>query len=430
MTTESGHRSMVGPKNSSRFDVVVLGGGMAGLCAAAAATSSGAVTAVLEHAPVIGGSAALSHGTVWTVRDNEVLRAEDPGPLQSHGGTVVAGFVAAVGCLARFGTALGDPVETRSRRARRFDLPLTFLRMAQEVQRAGGAVYTSASVDEITRDGAGFRIRMNGGADLLEGQAIVFATGGRQADPAVRADLAGAAAVLRANQYSDGGGITLARSLGAEVNFANRGFYGHLFPHGIAPLSGYDYRALALYHSTHSVLLDRAGHRFTDETAGDPRNTIALAGRGGDGVLLWSAKVQARAESEPAPVDLAIDRWAYARDRGGQVARAESAEDAGRVLRSWGFAEFADSRSARDLGDGAVFLTRVAPAVTYTYGGIRATSRGEVLDSSGDVVPGLFAAGADMSDIYHEGYCGGLSAATVTGMTAGMAAAALVSRPR
>lgn len=404
-------------------DVVVLGAGMAGMCAAAATAAAGAITLVVESATTIGGSAALSHGTVWTVRDTDVLAQEDPGKYQKHGNSVVAGFDSAVAELSGFGTALGEPVESRRRRAQRFDLPLTFLRIAQKVHSSGGGIRTACVVDQVAPGETGYRVRLRGSRDEIETSSIIVATGGRQADPSVRAELAGPASVLRSNEHSDGGGIDLACSLGAGINSANRGFYGHLFPHGVAPLSGFDYRALALYHSTYGVLVDRNGQRFTDESAGDPRNTIALAAHGGDGVLLWSQATQERAATDPGPIDLVIDRWSYARDRGGQVARAESLDEAARIVRAWGFADPAGALTTSRLTGSTVFLARVVPGVTYTYGGLNATYQGEVLDGNGDVIPGLFTAGADMSDIYHEGYCGGLSAAAVTGMTAGRAAA-------
>ena len=197
-------------------------------------------------------------------------------------------------------------------------------------------------------------------------------------------------------------------------------------PVGAEPLSALDFLAFTLYHSTHSVLLDRGGERFTDESHGDARNAAALAARGGPGILLWSEKVQRAAAENPAPVDLAIDRWQYARDRGARVARAESLPGAAEVIRSWGFPGLPAGSPPwpPGLGDGPVYLAEVRPGITFTYGGLRSDARGQVLDPDGRPVRDLFVAGADMSDIYHQGDCGGLSAAAVNGGQAGQAAAA------
>lgn len=305
-------------------DVVVIGAGMAGLCAVAASAQRRARVLLVERAPVIGGSAALSHGTIWTVRDAERLSSADPGRYQRLGGSVVAGFDASLQWIAQLGESRAERIDTHTRRAQDFDLGRTFLQILQRVHAAGGGVRTSTTTDRIERSTNGFRLTLKAADQpdaIVEAGAVVIATGGRQANPTVRAQLAGPAAVLRGNPFSDGAGIELARSLGAAVNFDNRGFYGHLFPRGVAPAFGLDLLALALYHSAFGVLLDRGGHRFTDERVDDARNALALAGRGGDGLLAWSEAVQARAVGERAPAGLALDRWAYARDRGAQVVR-------------------------------------------------------------------------------------------------------------
>lgn len=425
--------------HADKADVVVLGAGMAGLCAAARAAESGARVVVLERAPVIGGSAALSYGNVWTVADTRQLAEEDPGDLRVHAGRVVTGFAATADWLAGFGGALEPRKSSTRRQWQRFDIPLTFLRLAQLVTSIGGKVRTGQQVTGIGKDAGAFRVTVGQApadgtvsgeavpARAVRARTVVIATGGRQADPAVRAELAGGTpALLRGNPHSDGSGIALAAALGADVNFGNRGFYGHLMPAGAAPLSALDFLALTLYHSTRSVLLDHRGERFTDESLGDARNAAALAARGGPGILLWSEKVQRAAAEDPAPVDLAIDRWQYARDRGARVGRAESLRSAADIIRSWGFPGLpaGGPLESAELDDGPVYLAEVRPGITFTYGGLRSDARGRVLGQGGAPVPGLFVAGADMSDIYHQGYCGGLSAAAVTGSQAGQVAAA------
>jgi tricarballylate dehydrogenase len=418
--------SLTAPRDGGDLatDVLVLGAGMAGMCAAAAASERGARVCVLERAPTVGGSASMSHGNVWTVADEEELRAEDAGPFQRHGAAVVADFAATVDWLAGYGGARGPRLRTRRRQAQRFDLPAVFLAVARTVEQDGGRVITNATVTDVTRGPAGVRLCVEhpDGPLCVTTSSLVLATGGRQADPRVRHELtAGVPSVLRGNPYSDGAGAALASALGAELNRANRGFYGHLFPVGVAPLSPLDFLMLAYYHSVNGVLLDRAGRRFTDERRGDARNSMALAAHGGEGVLLWSEAEQQRAAADPAPVDLVVDRWAYARDRGARVGRAGTLAEAAGLLASWGWPD--PGSAVGRLGLGAVYAAQVRPAVTFTYGGICASGKGAVLGRGGVVVPGLFTAGADMSDIYHEGYCGGLSAAAVTGRRAGAAAA-------
>ncbi len=55
-------------------DVLVLGGGMAGLCAALAAAENGARVLVLEKGTRFGGSMALSNGIVWSFGSSDDVR--------------------------------------------------------------------------------------------------------------------------------------------------------------------------------------------------------------------------------------------------------------------------------------------------------------------------------------------------------------------
>jgi tricarballylate dehydrogenase len=410
-------------------DVLVLGAGLAGMCAAAAAAERGARVLVVECAPAVGGSAALSHGNLWTVVDRELLNGEDPGRFQRHGHVVVEDFADTVAWLERYGGALEPLARGRRRQAQRFDLPVTLLEIARDVERRGGRVLCDARIIDADRvaDGVAATVEHPGGRLSLTAQAVIVATGGRQADPAIRRDLGGGVpALLRGNPFSNGGGARLAEALGAVLNRENRGFYGHLLPVGVTPLSGRDYLLLSFYHSTNGLLFNRSGQRFTDERRGDAANSIALAANGGDGVLLWSEAEQERAAVDPAPVDFAADRWAYARDRGGRVGRVESMAEMADLLAAWEWPTGAGDLtgdSLAPLGGGPIYAAHVRPAITFTYGGICASDNGTALGSDGTAVPGLFTAGADMSDLYHEGYCGGLSAAAVTGRRAGTAAA-------
>lgn len=74
---------------SKDHDLLVLGGGMAGLSAAAWAASQGARVALVEKAPHLGGTAALSGGYVWTAPTYACLRSLIP---RGKGMTSAAGL--------------------------------------------------------------------------------------------------------------------------------------------------------------------------------------------------------------------------------------------------------------------------------------------------------------------------------------------------
>ena len=68
--------------------------------------------------------------------------------------------------------------------------------------------------------------------------------------------------------------------------------------------------------------------------------------------------------------------------------------------------------------------------MTMTFGGVEIDSECRVLDANQEPIPGLYAVGGDASDIYHQGYAGGLCAATVTGRIAGSSAVFAARSPK
>jgi tricarballylate dehydrogenase len=414
------------------YEVVVLGAGLAGMCAAAAATEQGRRVLVIERAPVTGGSAAISGGYVWTAPDLDGLRREDAGEFQRHGHLVVEGYEEITHWLSSFAAPLMDEQPTLHGRGHKFDIPLLVATMTRRISAAGGDVWVAAEVADVSADADGFSlsVRRDGQASSILTPALVLATGGRQADPEVRRSLVSGGRMvppLRGNAYSRGDGAAIATALGGRINTANKGFYGHLWAAGVEPLSPFDFVAFTFYQSEEGVMFDASGRRFADETRGDHNNTMALAEHGGRALLLWSEEVQDQAGGRPfVGGSLPMDRWGFSRDRGGRVGSAANVAELLPLARDWGYdlggGALEDDVVRRRLGTGRVFAADVIPAVTMTFGGIEIDSAGRALGAGGPI-RGLYAAGGDASDVYHRGYAGGLCAASVTGRRAGTTAA-------
>jgi hypothetical protein len=304
---------------------------------------------------------------------------------------------------------------------------------------AGGDVVLEADVVDAARAGGDYLLTVRTPEERLEirCRSLILASGGRQGDPVARAALADGAYLppLRANPWSRGVGANLAASLGASINTANKGFYGHLYATGVHAVSPIDFITFALYQSSQGVLVDPSGARFADESRGDHNNAMALADRGSRGLLLWSDRVQERAAAKPfVPGSPQLDRWAFSRDRGGRVTTGADLAGLTAEVAEWGYDVSAlahDVEATARIGHGRVFAAEVEPAVTFTFGGIEVDETGTAADRNGTPIRGLFAAGADMSDVYHRGYGGGLCLAVVSGRRTGAAAAdvARVSTP-
>ena len=59
-------------------DVLIIGGGMAGLCAAVRALQQGVKVLLIEKGTRFGGSMALSNGTIWSFKDAAILKRHVP----------------------------------------------------------------------------------------------------------------------------------------------------------------------------------------------------------------------------------------------------------------------------------------------------------------------------------------------------------------
>jgi len=73
MTAQAGNLPVgAGPADATVYDVVVVGSGAAGLVAALAAAEQGATVGLFEKAQVVGGTTAISGGTVWVPNNHHM----------------------------------------------------------------------------------------------------------------------------------------------------------------------------------------------------------------------------------------------------------------------------------------------------------------------------------------------------------------------
>src|SRR5512144_1924599 len=99
------YRSRLGKMTGFDFDVdlLVLGGGMAGMAAAGYAAQRGHSVLVVEKSDAVGGSALLSAGTLWTAETYELLREFDPDGDPDLARALVDRFLPAVNWVRSLG---------------------------------------------------------------------------------------------------------------------------------------------------------------------------------------------------------------------------------------------------------------------------------------------------------------------------------------
>ena len=302
-----------------RPDLLVLGGGMAGVAAAVRAAESGAAVTLVEKGPALGGSAALSAGILWTAPDCRTLRRIVPSGDPELGRALVDGFELAVEWIRSAGVFVSERWEGQFGfgSAGRVDMRGLFEAWRSRIEPRGRVLLRTSArgllVDDRGRVRGARVVGPNGAAEILA-QAVLLATGGFQGDPELRASFIGRPAdsmLVRSNRWSVGDGFRLGHEVGAAANRC-RGFYGHLVP---SPLPGWgeeQFLPLTQYYSSHALLVNRLGRRFTDESLGDDvSNQATLRQPGARAVLICDDAVRTRyAAAAPYPHGQVVDRIA------------------------------------------------------------------------------------------------------------------------
>jgi succinate dehydrogenase/fumarate reductase flavoprotein subunit len=255
-------------------------------------------------------------------------------------------------------------------------------------------------------------------------------------------------ALLRASPSCTGDGFRLAVDAGAATSGGLNAVYAHVMPALPGPMEPAAFRPMTQFYVEVCLLLNLHGIRFVDESRGDAvcglellRQTEATGF-----IVLDEAGRRDRVMESFIPDLLPRDPLEAVRAAGGTVLQAESREALCRRLAEFGvpqsvaLATIVGFDAAAERGDAGALpmprasglhtlreapyhAVRVIPGVTFTEGGLRVDPQGRALDRDGRPVPGLFVAGADVGRISNVGYAGGLSAALVTGLRAGVHAA-------
>ncbi|HMI68914.1 MAG TPA: FAD-dependent oxidoreductase, partial [Solirubrobacteraceae bacterium] len=241
-----------------KADLLVAGGGIAGLAAAARAAELGLEVVVAEKGDAVGGSAALSAGIVWTAPDVETARRVAPEGDPALLRALVEGFDAAIARVRDAGVAVSErwTGQMGFGVAHHVDVAALLERWRALL---GDALLTRTAVRELLVDGHG-AVR---GAVLtrdveVTARAVLLATGGFQGDRELVGRLIGWGAermAVRSNPGSVGDGMRLGRAAGAGLSRSLSGFYGHLIPDRLDRFDAADYLPLTQYHSNRSILV-------------------------------------------------------------------------------------------------------------------------------------------------------------------------------
>nr|WP_314443464.1 FAD-binding protein [uncultured Sphingomonas sp.] len=433
-------------------DLLVIGGGMAGMSAAGWAAQRGARAIVVEKASALGGSAVLSGGVFWTASSREKIVLYGGGdPALAH--VLFDTYPYALDWLRQRDIAISPRLDVLHGQGYQIDIWGHINSCAALVEQHGGLIVLDTETTALTSDESGAVTGATtshaDGEVAIRAAKVVLATGGFQASPELRERWIHPNArnmLLRSNPVSDGAGLELGARSGGEVAGTNRRFYGHLVSE---PERWGDERlfvALSQYHSEHALLFNQAGERFCDETLGDHTNTYeTLIQPGARALCVWDSRVHEHYATVPVvSVGVPDDKMAVALANGGNGAVVDDLEALcsfaysvgfdGRQLRAnfelfnhqarhgWERQDPPRSEDNRPIDKPPFYALVVHPAITFTFGGLTIDTGAHVLRSDGSRVPGLFAAGADAAGAFGKGYAGGLALAMTFGITAARSA--------
>jgi succinate dehydrogenase/fumarate reductase flavoprotein subunit len=451
-------------------DVLIIGGGMAGLCAAVRALQQGVKVLLIEKGTRFGGSMALSNGTIWSFVDAAVLKQHVPEGNPTLQEMLVEQLPNAFEWLTELGVQLEPEFAFLNYgRARRTEPAQMTAMLLHKIALLGGEAIHEVAMQELKmRDGevTGVLAFDSKGPLEINASSVIIATGGFQGNPDLIAryitptpDLL----YLRSNPWSTGDGLLAASAVGAAITPLLNAFYGHAMSAPPARFNRLEFQAMSHKYGQMAVALNMAGERFADESSGTGEellNSCIARQSGCKAVYVFDATVGERAiEGSPLP-SVVIDR---AKKAGACVIQASSLEELTQKMVAWDLpsntalrtllayneaialgkhAELNPTRNGNHypVVDSPFTAVLVQASITFTCGGIftdmdmrvlrRSSSISSLALVTADVselqtqpIANLFAAGSDVGGFSGHGYVGGLSQALVTGLRAGEEAA-------
>ena len=470
------------------FDVVVVGGGIAGLSAGVRAAELGFRTAVIEkgasshylcNSRISGGvfhialhDPKLSKAELLTAIRNRTDGTADPilaDALSERAGATLDWLRGLGVKFMRAGPHLGntwlaEPPRPPGARSNWIGTwsgwgPDMLLRvLADSLERFGGTLMLDARAQALVmRNGQciGVDAIIAGKQQRLTSSAVVIADGGFPANAELlKANITPDPARIqqRNAQTATGDGLRMAQAVGADTTRLDR-FYGHLLSKDamnndlLWPYPVLDDVAVS------GIMVDAGGKRFVDEGYGGVYISNIVAATAGESAVVFDADIWAgsgRASHVMPSNPHLVNAGGTIHSAPTIAALAQAAKLPGDALAAT-IATYNEAckRGTYDALDPPrttrkfkampietppFYAIPACAGITYTMGGIKIDGNARVLDTNGDPIAGLYAAGSATGGL--EGmteralYVGGLCRASVFGKRAAEHIAECVARRR
>ena len=429
-------------------DVLVVGGGAAGLSAAVAAVEKKASVLVLEKAGFLGGDTLISGGYFNAVdprrqapqgiRDSEdffrdqILAAGDGRNTPEVAGVLARESAVTLAWLERLGMKfLPQVFEVYGSRWPRAHKPVQprgtgyVQTLSEALLTRGGRVMTDTPAEMILREAdtgrlLGVRAVRNGHyVEMAARRGVVLAAGGFGANRSLIRRWAPETADLATDSQPQmtGDMISAAEAVGARIINMT---CVECVP-GSPPEFRYPIRLDYLPDAM--IIVNGEGRRFVEETQGRRAIAEAVLKEQAWGQVCWCIASQQAVDRFDPVSQKNLLRGFYA-----GVAWREKTADA--LVRRLGMPwvlekEIAAAGKERLMTKGPFWAVKLYLRIHTTLGGIATDSGARVLDETGNVISGLWAAGETVGSVHGAERIGGngLAAACTFGRLAGTAAA-------
>ncbi len=427
-------------------DVIIAGAGGAGMSAAIQAADSGASVVILEKMSYAGGNTVRSEG--GTNAAGTTMQADQgitDSPEMMYADAMAGGkdmsdpdlltfFTESSASTVEWLTELGADLtsigqgagQSAARLHRPFDgskigAHLVPVLMANLEERGIEILYSTEVTKLIETDGkvTGLEaVDADGNTLTFSGNAVVMATGGFGANPDIyteyRPDLVGFSTTNHIGATGDG--IAIAQEIGADVIHMDQIQTNPTVEPSSNIVISESVRGFS------AIFVNSDGERFTNEMGtrdvlsaeilGLPEkytylvfdqqamDAMAALRENYDKGIIMEGETLAELATvigvDGTALEATVETW------NGYVAGANDA-DFGRT-----------TGMNIELTEAPFYAIKVAPAVHYTMGGIVINTNTEVIDTNGDVIPGLFAAGEVTGGLHGGNRLGGNAVADIT----------------
>ena len=443
-------------------DIVIVGSGLSGLCAAVRATELGASVVMLEKLTVTGGSAKTSLGSylICETPENEgchVTEEEDTldAALERWQSYQKQSFTESVypdldrlafqleqtmftiGWLKNWGATFAPktPIAERGMAMAQVDIPdITegkpagkLLTRLKEVALSQGMVLRTETraTELMTEDGrvVGVRATNKNGPVEVTADSVILACGGYSENPELIARLIPAAGECSTigSAGNTGDGILMAEAVGAalyedqwvhacwpgpSLKLKSASIYANIFMDSTSPLS--DVNESSYYR----LMVDQDGERFMNEAGHYSAQVLNMVKHANgpywslyDG-LTGVAQEVAEAGLKCGEIVKGDTVGELAEQLGMDAAVLEATVERYNEMCAAGVDTDFDKPAThlKAIGEGPYYMVHLLPGACDTLGGVKTNFDQQVLREDGTVIEGLYAVGAMSNRMYYNQY--------------------------